>query len=100
MEPGAGRGERGEQREVPVSPAERPVAEAVQQLAARDHEVHPPHAERESDAGEPDERCLDGPSVGAHDGVERGDGAEDHLAERDDRQQPVALGDVVRVPRA
>ena len=32
-------------------------------------------------------------------GVERGDRAEDDLAERDDHQQAVALGDVVRVPR-
>ena len=31
--------------------------------------------------------------------VERGDRAEDDLAERDDHQQAVALGDVVRVPR-
>ena len=99
VEPGARGGEGREQGEVPVSPTEGPVAEAVQQLGARDHEVHPPHPERESDAGEPDERRLDGPPIGTHDRVERGDGAEDHLSERDDRQQPVPLGDVMRVPR-
>ena len=99
VEPGTRRGEGGEQGDVPVAPAERAVAEAVEQLAARDHEVHPPHAERQPDAGEAHERGLDGPPLGAHDGVERGDRAEDHLAERDDRQQPVPLGDVVRVPR-
>jgi hypothetical protein len=34
-----------------------------------------------------------------HDGVDRGDRSDDPFAQGDDHEQPVALGDVVRVPR-
>jgi hypothetical protein len=68
-------------------------------LGPRHREVHPPETEREPDARDGEHRGVDGPAgLAVHQRVERGDDAEDDLAEHDDHQQPVALGDVVRVP--
>ena len=101
MQTAAGGDDRGDDRDLPVAPAERPVAARVQDLAGRDHEVDPPQAERQPDAGERDERGVDRPAraLRPDDRGERRDRADDPLAERDDDEQPVALGDVVRVPR-
>ena len=58
------------------------------------------HPNVEPDAGDRQQRRVDRPArLAVDERVQRGDGADDHLAERDDHEQPVALGDVLRVPR-
>ena len=101
VEPGARRHDGADDRDVAVAPAEGPLAMRVQDRAERDHEVDPPHAERERDPGHRDERRVERPArtLGPDEHGERGDRAEQALAQRDDHEQPVALDDVVRVPR-
>ena len=71
-----------------------------ERLRPRNREVHPPAAEREPDPRDREDRRVDAPAgLAVDERVERGDGAEDDLSQRDDDQQPVALGDVMRVPR-
>ena len=71
-----------------------------ERLGPGHREVHPPAAERQSDARDGELHRVGGPAVLAvDDRVERRDGADDDLAQRDDHEQPVALGDVVRMPR-
>ena len=72
-----------------------------QDRAERQDEVDPPHPERERRPGEAEDDDVERPAgaLGADQRVD-GDGrAEQALAQRDDHQQPVALGDVVGVPR-
>ena len=56
-------------------------------------------AEREQRAAERHERGLDRPALLLDDRRDREDRAEHDLAEGDDDEQPVALGDVVGMPR-
>src|SRR5204862_3012029 len=75
------------------------LAVADERLGPGHREVHPPAAEREADAGESKQRGFRGPArLAVYERIERGDRADDDLAERDDRQQAKALRDVVRVP--
>ena len=100
MQARADRRQRAEDDDVAVAPGERPLAVQLQHLRPRDREVRPPRREDEADAREGDDRRVDRPALGAvHDRVDRRDRADDPLAERDDHEQPVPLGDVMCVPR-
>ena len=101
VEAGADGHDRGDDHDLPVAPHERAARAQAQELTGRDDEVDPPQAERQPDAGQRDEPGVDRPArpLGSDDGRQRHDRADDPLAQRDDHQQPVALGDVVRVPR-
>ena len=100
MQAAAGGHHRADDREVPVAPAERALAAQAQDLPARNHEVDPPHAERERDPCHRHQAGVERPAraLGTHHRGERGDRADHALAQGDDDQQAVALGDVVRVP--
>ena len=86
-------------QEVQIAEPEGQLATGVQQLRLRHDEVHPPHAERQPGAGDRDEDRGHAPALCRDDRRQRGDRADDALAERDDGQQRIALGDVVGVPR-
>ena len=63
------------------------------------HEVDPPHAEGQADAGYRHQDGIDGPALCRDHRRQRGDGADHALPEGDDHEQSVALGDVMGVPR-
>ena len=71
-----------------------------QDLPARQDEVDPPHPERERRPGEAEDDDVERPAgaLGADQRVDGDRRAEQALPQRDDHQQPVALGDVVGVP--
>ena len=71
----------------------------VQGRAGGQDEVDPPHAEGQGRAAEAHQRRIDAPAVVGHDGAEGFDRTDQAFAQGDDGQQPVALGDMVRVPR-
>jgi hypothetical protein len=85
-------------RMCPYSHGKDPLAVGLQNAGGGDEEVGPPHAEGQPCAREADQRRVQGPALVLDHRGQRRDGADDALTEGDDRQQPVALGDVVGMP--
>ena len=98
VQPRARRDDGRDDQHLAVAPDELAVAVRVQHLRRRQDVIDPPHAEREPDAGDADQRRIQRPALFLDDGRQRRDRAHDALAQRDDREQAVALGNVVRVP--
>jgi hypothetical protein len=98
LEAGARGRDGGEDQDVRISPPERPFAVGRQHGGGWEEEVGPPHAERQPGSGHADQAGVHAPTLVLDHCGERGDGADDALSERDDRQQPVALSDVMGVP--
>lgn len=88
-----------EDEHVAVTPGERQLATLGQDFAGGKGEVHPPHPEGQCDAshGHPDH--LPRPTLRVDDRGQSGNGADDLFTQGNDDQQPVAFGNVLRVPR-
>ncbi len=90
---------------VPVAPRERAAAPGVGRLSRpldetlrRHVEVHPPHCEQGEQAADDDRRDVLEVGVEVERGLHADRRSEHRFAEHDDREQPVSLGDVPRVP--
>ena len=99
MQTRAGRDDRDDNDHLRGSPNEHSTAVFPEQLRGRHEEIDPPHAERQPRARDADEPRPQRPSLLCDRGREGRDGAHDALAEPDQHEQTVALGDVTRVPR-
>ncbi|MBG9887286.1 hypothetical protein ABE10_12275 [Bacillus toyonensis] len=98
VEPRTGGGDRGEEEDVAVSPEESPLSVGGQHLGGRHGEVQPPERERERRPAERDRAGFPAPPLLLDDRGDRDDGAQHHFSQRDDDQQAVSLGDMVRMP--
>ena len=98
MQPGAGGDDGGHNQQLAVAPHERSIAVRVQDRRRRQHVIHPPQAERESGSRDADQRGIQRPTLLLDHRRQRGDRAHDSLAQRNDGEQAVALGNVMRMP--
>ena len=99
VQPGACGGDRRVDEDVGDPETHRTASVAGQDGAGRQDEIGPPQPEDQSDPGDDDDHRLHAPALLAHECGDGGDGSEQHFAEGDDREQPVPLRDVVRMPR-
>jgi len=95
---GTQRGQRAEDNEVSVAPIEGPFAVVVQGIGVWHQEVHPPQGQYQAGRAQAHQRHLERPAMCPDDAGHGICGAEHALAQHDDREQPVALGDVMGMP--
>ena len=99
MQARAGRDDRNDDDHLRGSPEEHSIAVFLEQLRGRHEKIDPPNAERQPRARDADKPRPQRPSLLCDRGREGRDGAHDALAEPNQHEQTVALGDVTRVPR-
>ena len=95
---GADNGRTAKDKIVPVSP-DGSLAKAGEQIVYRPIEVDPPHAVHDQQAANDDRRQRAKRFARAQRRLHRDGRREDRLAEHDQRQQAIALSNVMRVPR-
>ena len=98
MKAGAGGDDRGDDQQLTVAPDESAIAVRVEDRRRRQHVVNPPQAEGEPGARDADQRRIQRPPLLLDDRRQRSDRADDALAQRDDGEEAVALGNVMRMP--
>ena len=94
----AGGDDGGDDHHLGVAPDEGPIAVRVEDRRRRQQVVDPPHAEGEPGARDADERRIQGPTLLLDDRRQCRDRAHDPLAQRNDGEETVALGNVMSMP--
>ena len=95
----AGRDDGGDDQHLDVAPDRRSISASLEDLTRRHQVIDPPHAEGEPHARDADQHRIQSPALPVDHGRQRRHCADDALAERDDGEEAVALGNVMCVLR-
>src|SRR5262249_13293528 len=99
MKPSTGRNDGGNDCHLRVTPNESAIAVRVEYRCRRQEVVDPPHAEGEPGAGNADQCRIHGPALFLNHSGECCNPPDDSLAQCNDGEETVALGNMVGVPR-